>query len=140
MKAVHLHCEIVLDRDGLTTLAEVIQQAIEKGVAQHTQAVVKAFGERAPGPRPDAALVERPSPPPPPIKPESSPEMVGLIDGKEVAKLLNVSFRTVYRLKDSGRMPQPVRLGNAVRWSREAIKSWIEAGCPREDRQRRKTR
>ncbi len=49
---------------------------------------------------------------------------------KDVARLLNCSERTVYRLNDSGRMPRPVRLGTLVRWKRSEIEQWIADGCP----------
>ena len=59
-----------------------------------------------------------------------------LIDGKEVARLLGVSPRTVWPLKDCGRMPKPIRIGTAARWSYEDIKEWIEQGCPSQRRGR----
>lgn len=52
-----------------------------------------------------------------------------LLDVQDVAALLNVSPRTVYRLSDSGKMPPPVRLGASVRWSRTAVDQWIAEGC-----------
>jgi len=48
----------------------------------------------------------------------------------DVARLLNCSTRTVYRLNDAGRMPRPVRLGSLVRWNRTEIEQWIADGCP----------
>jgi excisionase family DNA binding protein len=53
-----------------------------------------------------------------------------LLDVSAVARLLGCSVRHVYRLADSGRMPAPVRLGWLVRWPRQAIERWIDAGCP----------
>ena len=54
-----------------------------------------------------------------------------LLDARAVARLLDCSPRTVYRLADSGRIPAPVRLGGLVRWSRRGLEGWIEEGCPR---------
>lgn len=48
----------------------------------------------------------------------------------QVARLLNCSTRTVYRLNDAGHMPRPVRLGALVRWNRVEIEQWIADGCP----------
>ena len=48
----------------------------------------------------------------------------------QVARLLNCSTRTVYRLNDAGKMPRPVRLGALVRWNRSEIDQWIADGCP----------
>jgi excisionase family DNA binding protein len=47
-----------------------------------------------------------------------------------VARMLNCSARTVYRLTDAGRMPRPVKLGALVRWPRDVIERWIADGCP----------
>jgi excisionase family DNA binding protein len=55
-----------------------------------------------------------------------------LLDVKSVAALLGgCSTRHIYRMSDSGRMPSPLRLGALVRWDRNALESWIAAGCPR---------
>jgi excisionase family DNA binding protein len=48
----------------------------------------------------------------------------------QVAAMLNCSSRHVYRLCDIKRMPPPVRLGMLVRWNRNVIDKWINAGCP----------
>lgn len=53
-----------------------------------------------------------------------------LIDANGVAKALDCSRRHVERMNAAGKMPQPVRLGRAVRWSVAVIESWIKAGCP----------
>ncbi|HCD32043.1 MAG TPA: hypothetical protein DER01_06510 [Phycisphaerales bacterium] len=53
-----------------------------------------------------------------------------LLDVRQVAKMLNASSRTVYRLSDMGRMPQPVKLGALVRWRAVELRDWIDAGCP----------
>ena len=53
-----------------------------------------------------------------------------LVDTKEAAKLLKVSPRTLWSMYTSGEMPQPIRIGTSVRWSFEALKKWVEAGCP----------
>lgn len=57
-----------------------------------------------------------------------SPAM--LLDVEQVASILNVSARTVYRLADSGAMPRPRRLNSLIRWSRTEIEAWLAAGCP----------
>ena len=48
----------------------------------------------------------------------------------DVARMLNCSARTIYRLCDSGRMPRPVKLNALVRWPRETVEQWIANGCP----------
>lgn len=54
-----------------------------------------------------------------------------LIDGKEAAKLLAVSERTLHRMSQRGEMPPFIKIGSAVRWSFPALKEWVEAGCPK---------
>ncbi|MFO8006214.1 MAG: helix-turn-helix domain-containing protein [Candidatus Brocadiia bacterium] len=61
-------------------------------------------------------------------------ERAAMMKVQDVAKALNCSTRTVYRLADSGRMPRPVKLGALVRWPRQVIEQWIADGCPRCER------
>ncbi len=56
-------------------------------------------------------------------------ELARLLDVVAVAAMLDVSPRHVYRLADAGKMPRPIKLGGAVRWDRDAIKTWIDSGC-----------
>ena len=54
-----------------------------------------------------------------------------LLDVKSIAKMLGVSWRTVYRLSDAGKMPRPLKVGShLVRWNRAAVEAWIIEGCP----------
>jgi excisionase family DNA binding protein len=48
-----------------------------------------------------------------------------LLDARAVAELLRVSAKTVQRLAAAGELPLPIRLGRAVRWSRQALEDWI---------------
>lgn len=54
-----------------------------------------------------------------------------VLDANEVAQLLGVSRRTVYRLLDAGDIPKPMKLGNATRWRRKDIELFVEAGSIR---------
>ena len=54
-----------------------------------------------------------------------------LLTATELAKLLNVSKRTLWRLRSADSMPKPVKLGNSVRWVRVEILNWLKAGCPK---------
>ena len=49
----------------------------------------------------------------------------------DLAALLQCSARHVWRLHDAGAMPPAVRVGRLVRWTKSAIASWMDAGCPR---------
>ncbi|MBX9681854.1 MAG: helix-turn-helix domain-containing protein [Gemmataceae bacterium] len=66
----------------------------------------------------------------PPLEDSDGEASPLLITADEVARLLNLSKRTLWRLLSAGKLPAPVRLGNAVRWRREEIRQWISQGCP----------
>ena len=52
------------------------------------------------------------------------------ISARELADLLGISMRQVWRLNSAGKLPRPVRIGGSVRWKRQEIMDWFEAGCP----------
>jgi predicted DNA-binding transcriptional regulator AlpA len=52
------------------------------------------------------------------------------VAAKEVGKLLGISIRQVWRLNSCGKLPRPIRLGGSVRWRRDEIVAFVEAGCP----------
>ena len=53
-----------------------------------------------------------------------------LLSLEQVADILAVSRRTVYRFRDSGFMPPAIKLGRMLRWRESEIQEWITAGCP----------
>jgi excisionase family DNA binding protein len=53
-----------------------------------------------------------------------------LISAEELAKLMQVSERTLWRLLSAGKVPQPVRIGRNTRWRYAEVREWIERGCP----------
>ena len=54
-----------------------------------------------------------------------------LINAEELARMMNISERTLWRLLSGGRLPQPVRIGRSTRWRLAEVVEWIERGCPR---------
>jgi len=52
-----------------------------------------------------------------------------LISADELARLLGISTRTIWRRLSGGEIPKPVRLGKSVRWRLADIESWIDGGC-----------
>jgi len=52
-----------------------------------------------------------------------------LITAAELARLLQVSTRTLWRLRSAGELPEAVRLGGAVRWRLDEIRKWIAGSC-----------
>jgi excisionase family DNA binding protein len=63
-----------------------------------------------------------------PMQPDDESPL--LVPVRTVAKLLQVSPRTVWRLLSAGKLIAPRRIGNIVRWQVEELKAWIAGGCP----------
>lgn len=53
-----------------------------------------------------------------------------LLNADEVAAMLGISERTLWRLLSAGKVPEPVRFGRSTRWRLADVKEWIEDGCP----------
>ena len=51
-----------------------------------------------------------------------------MLSALEVAALLSVSQRHVWRLRSAGKLPQPIKIGRAVRWTQNSIATFIEQG------------
>ncbi len=52
------------------------------------------------------------------------------ITAKELAKLLKISMRTLWRLRRDRAIPEPVTIGKSLRWDLNLITNWIATGCP----------
>jgi excisionase family DNA binding protein len=64
------------------------------------------------------------------VESRTAAEDVRLIAADELASMLDVSTRTVWRLLSTGRLVQPVRIGGSVRWRLDEVRDWIKNGCP----------
>jgi len=53
-----------------------------------------------------------------------------LINASELAVMLNIGERTLWRLLASGKLIDPVRIGGNTRWRVDEVEAWINAGCP----------
>ena len=53
-----------------------------------------------------------------------------MVSKRQASELLQISTRTIDNLKREGLMPQPIRIGRAVRWNRGELVAWVDAGCP----------
>ncbi len=60
----------------------------------------------------------------------STDTMPILITAEELARMMGVSERTLWRLLSGGKLPQPVRIGRNTRWRLAEVTEWIERGCP----------
>jgi predicted DNA-binding transcriptional regulator AlpA len=57
-----------------------------------------------------------------------------LVDDVGAGQVLGVSRATVHRLRATGRLPEPIRLGRLVRWRVAELRAWAAAGCPSVER------
>ena len=65
---------------------------------------------------------------------QAKPAPIGLC-AADAAALLGVSESHFYCLLKTGRLgPKPVRMGRAVRWSRQELIDWFNAGSPPRNR------
>ena len=53
-----------------------------------------------------------------------------LINIRDIAIILDVSERTVRRMNDAGRLPEPIQLGGLLKWKKSSIYDWIDLNCP----------
>jgi len=57
-----------------------------------------------------------------------------LLTVREVAVVLRVSPRQIWKLNSIARLPAPVRLSRSVRWRASDITEFVRLGCPSRDR------
>jgi predicted DNA-binding transcriptional regulator AlpA len=50
-----------------------------------------------------------------------------LLRPREAAKLLGISERTLWGYSRSGQLPEPIRVGNNVRYSIDQLREWIDS-------------
>jgi predicted DNA-binding transcriptional regulator AlpA len=53
-----------------------------------------------------------------------------LLTVEELAQILKVSVRTIWRRRKGADIPAPVKIAGAVRWRSGDIRRWIDQGCP----------
>lgn len=58
----------------------------------------------------------------------NAPSMLLTVD--QVAESLQVSARTVWRMRSAGELPAPIRILGSVRWRRTELESWVNARDP----------
>ncbi|MFC1636131.1 helix-turn-helix transcriptional regulator [Planctomycetota bacterium] len=52
-----------------------------------------------------------------------------LCTAKELAEMLSLSVRTVWRLRSAGKLPQPVMVGGSCRWRVSDIEGYLDVNC-----------
>lgn len=76
------------------------------------------------------AVVSPPAAGEPPMSAQGQDDKPLLLRVGEVAQLLGISERSVWRMQSAGRLPAAVRLAGSIRWRRVEIEAWVDAGCP----------
>jgi excisionase family DNA binding protein len=61
-------------------------------------------------------------------KNKSKREVV-LLKADEVAQMLAISTRTLWRLVSVKKCPAPVRVGGSTRWRASEVEAWVESRC-----------
>lgn len=70
------------------------------------------------------------------IRPNLDPEDRGpvnplqLLTADDVAGLLQVSVRSIWRLVSAGEFPKPRYVGRLARWTAASVKDWVEQQPP----------
>ena len=52
-----------------------------------------------------------------------------LLSAEALGRMLSLSRRQIFRLNSSGKIPAPIRIGGAVRWSERTIQDWLATGA-----------
>ena len=60
---------------------------------------------------------------------ENENQTCQLWDAKTFGQRLSLSKRQIFRLNSCGKIPAPIRIGGAVRWSAEEISAWLASGA-----------
>lgn len=64
------------------------------------------------------------------MKPQIKKEVLMLVGANELAEMLSVSPRHIWRMKSAGKLPKSINFGRCVRWVLSDIHLFIEMGCP----------
>ena len=53
-----------------------------------------------------------------------------LITATDLAQMMQISVRTLWRLVSAGQVVEPIRIGGNTRWRLKEVEQWIVDGCP----------
>jgi excisionase family DNA binding protein len=108
MKTINLQLSITLEDQSIAVLRELVRDISSELQAERARMLRQTQVENQKSPE----------------------EKVLLLGMREAAKLLGVSERTIWGMANEGKMPKPIRLGRAVRWSLDELRAWVNHGCP----------
>jgi excisionase family DNA binding protein len=61
-------------------------------------------------------------------EPAGGSEIPDLLTVHELAGILKLSHRSIWRLVRSGQLPTPIHLGSSTRWRVDEIAAWLKRG------------
>jgi predicted DNA-binding transcriptional regulator AlpA len=102
-----------------TIIAQAGDHAARLGLAERFQAS-RQFGPMADPLDAKAFLAACIGACPPEV--EAKPQ---LLDAAQLADLLGITLRSVWRRKADGTLPKPVQLGRLARWNRTDVERWL---------------
>lgn len=53
-----------------------------------------------------------------------------VLTSNELARMLKISMRSLWRLRSAGLLPAPIQVGSSIRWRADEVQQWIAKGCP----------
>lgn len=53
-----------------------------------------------------------------------------LVNANQLAEMLAISVRHLWRMKAASKLPKTVKVGGCVRWLLKDIELYLELGCP----------
>lgn len=65
------------------------------------------------------------------MKSTATKQSTMLVTAKELAEMLSVSTRHIWRLKAMAKLPKAIEIGHCVRWKLVDISDWLAMGCPK---------
>jgi predicted DNA-binding transcriptional regulator AlpA len=131
MKPITLQLSVTIEENSVATLVDLMAQVVNESVGQSAARQRLAVVEPSPKPKMTPAEASQHAL----FAGQKPPEDRGLlIDTRQATKLLNLSSRTLWTMYHTGRMPQPIRIGRAIRWSLDELRAWVAEGCPSQDK------
>jgi predicted DNA-binding transcriptional regulator AlpA len=61
---------------------------------------------------------------------QTGDELPVLLTIRELAAILKISQRSIWRLVASGQLIKPLHVGGSNRWRQDELIAWIDSGCP----------
>jgi excisionase family DNA binding protein len=118
METTYFKIGITIERENMPALVELLKQ-----VLRAVQGDDEAKERRLQASRNAIFAGQKP------------PEDKGLLtNSRQAAKLLGVSDRTLWGMWNAGKMPQPIRIGQVVRFGYEELRAWVNAGGPSQEK------